>query len=321
MPSSCQYLKIEGNMVMQQPAVKHIYTLDELFKEVKTLRNTFKIIRLVSPSDCKVYLFQDDKLKADTLCYHFWNRKTCYKYCISKQVSDSQGQGTKLESINGHIFIVIARFIILDGKTFTLELITELTDISGLGRNEHVIVEIRRLQEENSRLIRDPLTGCYSRHYMDTYFPNYVKEAEQQQKELCIAVLDMDEFKLINDRYGHDTGDEVLKSCSQFWLKYFDYQHHEFITRYGGDEFIIISMADTYEAFCHRLVSLSNSMRKNIVLGNGQIIPFSFTIGCACLSEVAQTSPSSSREALFKLADERMYMGKRSGKNRIVTAS
>ena len=58
MPSSCQYLKIEGNMVMQQPAVKHIYTLDELFKEVKTLRNTFKIIRLVSPSDCKAYLFK-----------------------------------------------------------------------------------------------------------------------------------------------------------------------------------------------------------------------------------------------------------------------
>lgn len=286
MPSCNHHSKAGRTMRMSNPSVKHIYTFPELCKEVEILRHTFHIIRLVSPENCLTYYIKDNKLTTDALCYSFWNRKCCCKYCISRQVLDSQGQCTKLESMDGHIFIVIAKYISLEGKIFTMEMITELTDISGLGRNEHVLLEIRRLQEENSRLIRDPLTGCYSRHYMDTYFENYMLETEQQHQELCIALMDVDNFKHINDKYGHDIGDDVLKSFSQFWLKYFDYQHHSFITRYGGDEFIIISMAESYEQFCDRIISLSSSMRKSIVLSDGHIVPFSFTIGCACMSEV-----------------------------------
>lgn len=306
---------------MQDSGIKHVYTFYELQNEVEILHHTFNTIRLVSPENCMTYYINNGKLITDALCYIMWNRKCCCKYCISKQVIDSQKQCTKLESINGHIYIVIAKYINLEGKIFTLEMVTELTDISGLGHNEHVLVEIRRLQEENSRLIRDPLTGCYSRHHMDSYFQNYLLKAEQNEQELCIALLDMDNFKLINDRYGHAAGDEVLKNCGHFWLKYFDHQHHGFITRYGGDEFIIISTADNYEQFCSRITLLSRSMRKNIVLSDGHTIPFSFTIGCACISEVIQKLGYSHRETLFKMADRRMYLGKHEGRDRIVTSS
>lgn len=132
MPSCNHHSKAGRTMRMSNPSVKHIYTFPELCKEVEILRHTFHIIRLVSPENCLTYYIKDNKLTTDALCYSFWNRKCCCKYCISRQVLDSQGQCTKLESMDGHIFIVIAKYISLEGKIFTMEMITEFTDISGL---------------------------------------------------------------------------------------------------------------------------------------------------------------------------------------------
>ncbi len=299
---------------------KYIYTFSELKNEVDILLRSFKIIRLVSPDTYKTYIVGDNGLIPDAVCYTVWNKKSCCKFCISKKVLTSHDYGTKLESISGHIFIVISKYIQLEGKSFALEMVTELTDISGLGQEE-VLMEIKRLQEENSRLMRDPLTNCYSRYYMDMYFYEYAHTAEINNQELCIALFDMDNFKHINDKYGHTIGDAVLQSCGHFWLKYFDIHHQSFITRYGGDEFIIIAIADDYNEFCQRIITLGNSMRKNIVLEDGRTVPFSFTIGCACMSEILKEDGRSRHEALLALADSRMYQGKHSGRNQVVIHS
>lgn len=298
---------------------KYIYTFSELKNEVNILIRSFKIIRLVSIDDCKTYILGKNNLIPDATCYTIWNRNCCCEHCLSRKVIHNRNYGTKLESIYGHIFIVISKYIELDKKIFALEMVTELTEMSGLGQEEHVLLEISRLQEENSRLMRDSLTNCYSRHYMDTYFHEYEHDARANNRELCIALFDMDNFKDINDRYGHTIGDEVLKSCGHFWLKYFDIRQQSFLTRYGGDEFVIIAIGDSYREFCDRILSLSTSMRKNIVLEDGRIIPFSFTIGCACLSELSSEDTRSSREALLSLADDRMYRGKNAGMNSVVT--
>lgn len=306
---------------MSFPQEKYIYTFSELKNEVDILLRSFKIIRLVSPDDCKTYLLGENNMIPDITCYTIWNRDCCCEQCLSRKVIHNRNYGTKLESISGHIFIVVSRYIQLDKKIFALEMVTELTEMSGLGQEEHVLVEIRRLQEENSRLMRDSLTNCYSRHYMDTYFHEYEHDAKSNNRELCIALFDMDNFKDINDRYGHTIGDGVLKSCGHFWLKYFDIHHQSFITRYGGDEFVIIAISDSYTEFCDRIFSLETSMRKNLVLEDGRIIPFSFTIGCACLSELSNEDTRSSREALLSLADGRMYRGKNSAIKNVVTHS
>lgn len=301
------------------PYSYHVYTFSELRKEIEILRRTFDVVRVVSPEECLSYHIGEKELTPDIPCYSLWNRKSCCDYCLSRQVLYSRGYGSKLESLNGHIFIVMARYIQLGNRKLSLEMATELPETAVLGNEKHALVEIQRLQEENSRLMRDPLTNCYSRHYMDIHFHHYALQAKSNQQELCIAVLDMDNFKDINDKYGHAIGDEVLKSCCHFWLKYFDLRHHSFLTRYGGDEFIITAIADSYEEFCEHITILSNSMRKNIVLSDGSLIPFSFTIGCACMSELEKDHIPFSEEALFALADSRLYLGKHSGRNRIVT--
>ena len=81
-------------------------------------------------------------------------------------------------------------------------------------------------------------------------------------------------------------------------------------------------MTDSYEAFCERLRKLDASMRKNVVMDDGRTIPFSFTIGCACMSETLQSVKDDFDvwSAMFILADKRMYEGKSTGRNRIITA-
>ncbi len=306
---------------MPSPSEKHVYTFSELRNEVETLRQTFNIVRLVSPENYQSHHVGEHALLPGDPCYSFWNRPETCQQCPCRQIIDSRGQNSRLESTEERTYIVISKYIQLGEKPFSMEMITELSDESGLGSQEYARDEIRRLQQENSRLLRDPLTNCYSRHYMNSHFHHYVLKARSSSQELCVALVDMDNFKDINDRYGHTIGDEVLRSCCQFWLKYFDSRHHSFITRYGGDEFIITALANSYEEFCRRIVSLGSSMRKSIVLDDGQTIPFSFTIGCASMNEIDGEESRPLREALFSLADKRLYLGKHSGRNCIVTSS
>lgn len=304
---------------MHAHSAKYNYTLRELSEEMAVLRQTFSMVRLVLPEDCRTCHIKGDNLSFDEPCYHTWKRSACCDYCLSREVARSHTSGAKVESVDGRIFIVFAKYLCLNGKDFSLEMIAEIPGMASLNHEERSLGEIWRLQEENARLLRDPLTRCYSRHYMNSNFHLYVHEAREQGKELCMALLDMDNFKHINDKYGHAIGDEVLKSCCLFWLKYFDTQHYSFLTRYGGDEFIITAMTDSYEDFCNRLGKLDASMRKNVVLDDGRTVPFSFTIGCCCMSEAGELEEHDVWKAMFLLADKRMYHGKSGGRNRIVT--
>ena len=91
----------------------------------------------------------------------------------------------------------------------------------------------------------------------------------------------MDDFKDVNDRYGHVTGDELLRTCCHFRLKYFGGPGRSFLARYGGDEFVITAITDTYGSFCDSISHLTSAMRRTIVLPDGGTIPFSFTMGRA----------------------------------------
>lgn len=305
--------------VMQHSSIQHIYTLPELKNEINVLRRTFHSVRLVSPAECRVLCMDEDKISLSDNCHSVWRRSSPCEYCLSLRVLMSHGTDMKTEFIDGRFFLVLAKYVLLEGKEFSLEMISEVTDPSGFGSEDPVFDEISRLEKENSRLMRDPLTNCYSRHYLNENFQHYARVARNRGQDLCIALFDMDNFKGINDRYGHAIGDAVLQSCCSFWLKYFDVPSWGFLTRYGGDEFVIVSMVSSYKEFCFRLVQLAGSMRKTIVMPDGSSIPFSFTMGCASMRETHILDERIVWNAMLPLADQRMYQGKSAGRNCIVT--
>ncbi len=153
----------------------------------------------------------------------------------------------------------------------------------------------------------DSLTGLISRRYMLEFIQNLV----ENEVPFTLALLDLDNFKFINDTYGHKTGDGVLAGMSSDMERYLG--DYGIAGRYGGDEFLIVNFRDhSYDeakAFYTGLYSNYNVLRKNISLGDCE--PFvTGTIGSAAFPKDAQDY-----ESLFGLVDKTLYRGKTKGRN------
>lgn len=153
----------------------------------------------------------------------------------------------------------------------------------------------------------DSLTGLVSRRYMLEFIQNLV----ESKVPFTLALLDLDNFKFINDTYGHKTGDGVLAGLSNDLERYLE--DYGIAGRYGGDEILIINFRDlSYDeikAFFTGLYSDYNVLRKNIFLGDCE--PFvTGTIGSAVFPKDAQDYTS-----LFNLVDKTLYRGKTKGRN------
>lgn len=153
----------------------------------------------------------------------------------------------------------------------------------------------------------DSLTGLISRRYMLEFIQNLV----ENKVPFTLALMDLDNFKFINDTYGHKTGDGVLAGLANDLERYLG--DYGVAGRYGGDEFLIVNLRDrSYDeikAFYTGLYSDYNVLRKNIYLGDCE--PFvTGTIGSAGFPKDAQDY-----ETLFSLVDKALYRGKTKGRN------
>lgn len=155
--------------------------------------------------------------------------------------------------------------------------------------------------------IVDSLTGLISRRYM----LEFIQDLAENGIPFTLALLDLDNFKFINDTYGHKIGDGVLAGVSNDLAQYLG--DYGVAGRYGGDEFLIVNLRDqSYDEiklFLSNLYSDYRVLRKNIFLGDCE--PFvTGTLGCAVYPKDAQDYTS-----LFSLVDKALYRGKTKGRN------
>ena len=101
------------------------------------------------------------------------------------------------------------------------------------------VVEIHVFEKTVKASRFDSLTGLYNRHSLDEALDREVKRAERHNLDLSVLFLDLDDFKLVNDSYGHQVGDEVLKSVAEIIMS--EKRTEDFAARYGGEEMVIIS--------------------------------------------------------------------------------
>lgn len=165
--------------------------------------------------------------------------------------------------------------------------------------------QILRTSDVSSVL--DSLTGLLSRQHI----VGFIQSLVESNIPFTMAVLDLDNFKFINDTYGHKTGDGVLVGVSGDLEKYLE--DYALAGRYGGDEFLIVNFRDLrydeIKTFFAGLYSDYKVLRKNICLEDYE--PFiTGTIGSAVFPKDAQDFP-----ALFSLADKALYRGKTKGRN------
>lgn len=172
----------------------------------------------------------------------------------------------------------------------------------------------RHLVDKNRELDNlastDPLTGLHNRRTMTEHVKHMYDDYRITNKPFSLIICDIDNFKLFNDTYGHDCGDEVLKTIATN-LKSLT-REHDFLCRWGGEEFLVfLSCADreSAQAIAERI---RLSISQTDIKFNDYKLRITMTFGVSCSSETDNYSD------LFKLADKRLYQGKNSGKNKVV---
>ena len=150
----------------------------------------------------------------------------------------------------------------------------------------------------------DELTQINNRYALSDYF-----EKEDDKTKLFLSLFDIDDFKKINDEYGHVTGDYILKEVANIATETLQ---DSFVCRYGGEEFVIVSKAENSYALFDKLEVLRKKIENTPFEFNKVKINITITIG------VSNYLKGFSLEKLVELADEKMYQGKKEGKNRTI---
>lgn len=172
---------------------------------------------------------------------------------------------------------------------------------------------VARSQKLLQLATRDPLTGLFSRAYVDDRFEIELSRAQRYGTVLTVAVIDADRFKSLNDEHGHQAGDLALKRIGALLRDSF--RQSDTAGRYGGEEFVVILPETDLEAAYQKLDMLRELVAGTPIAapGNGEQIQVTISAGLA-------TFPSDGQEPtqLFRLADERMFHAKQEGRNRVV---
>jgi len=176
-----------------------------------------------------------------------------------------------------------------------------------------LILKIHRLEEEQRKLATfDTLTGLMRRGAFFTSFSALLKIAQRNNKAMCVAIVDIDDFKKINDQYGHAAGDEVLKSFAETIQQ--NLRDSDLSGRIGGEEFAISLFDSDLQSSVYVLAKIRQSSEQDHVYYCDQRIQYTISIGVAKFD--AQNPVD--QDKLLRQSDEALYTAKGSGKNCIV---
>ena len=176
-------------------------------------------------------------------------------------------------------------------------------------------IEALRIEVEQLRgLVHvDPLTGTMNRSGLDQTFAREAARADRNKAPLAVALLDIDDFKNINDQHGHQAGDAVLVHLAQVIRR--TIRPSDVVVRFGGEEFLFLLPDSATEHAAKALTRLQDDLDRDALIHAGRKLPITFSAG------IAAHKTGETRDDVIAHADRALYQAKRAGKRRIVTAA
>ncbi len=277
-------------------------TMQEAENKMEVLREIFDVARLLKGSDLQAAGMESKLAGRENLCqcYAFWNKDKRCENCISLKALEEKKQTSKIEFLDSDMYQVFARYLEIDSEPYVMEMLKKL-DENTLTDEEGYEKLTEKLTVYSEKLYRDVLTGAYNRRYFEEKVKNMSLNAG-------VAVIDLDDFKLFNDTYGHDGGDLVLTTVVNVIRHYI--RRTDILVRYGGDEFLLILPGIEKEVFSQKLRMIQEKIHATHIPGFNRR-KLSVSIGGVMFTH------GRLEEAITK-ADRLMYMAK-GHKNIVVT--
>lgn len=276
----------------------YVMTKEQLGEQVRSLRKVFDIVRFLDAKT--LHLVSDDGHQVACECFEFWNKNHRCDNCISKKVAESRQERTKLEYVDSQLYQVISRYVEVDGNGYVMELVKKL-DNDSLIDNEGSRKLMDNLTGLKHKLYEDVLTGAYNRRYFE-------EEVKNIGKAVGIAIIDLDDFKIYNDTYGHSVGDTALSTTASVIRQCI--RKSDILIRYGGDEFLLVLPEVKEDILDDKLQQIQRKIHATEIPGYPNL-HLSVSIGGIVCED------GSIEEAVAK-ADHLMYHAKNK-KNMVVT--
>lgn len=275
-----------------------IMTMEQAEEEIYHFKKIFEMVRLFRLNTetkkkevCKVEISGPEKLRNIS--------KNCDD-CIVQDTFDTKEEKGKIEIFEGKLYQLITRYMEIEGEPYVMELVRGLDSDWKIGQIDHEKV-VNLFMNYNDKLYKDAITDTYNRRY-------YEDEIKEKKDNAGVALIDLDDFKLYNDTYGHNAGDVVL--CTVADVIEGSIRRSDRLIRFGGDEFLLVMPGIEEDAFIKKLQMIQQKVNKTIIPGYSKI---QLTISVGGVLNNGGTI-----ETAVKHADHLMYQAKEK-KNMVVT--
>jgi len=283
-------------------------------KELTSLDKMYQQFRIIDPLNKKVLMNGTGVAIKESKCYEMWSNNRMCENCISMRAFNEDTTFIKLEYLNEKVFMITAIPTEINNKKVVIELLKDVTNsmVVDNGNHDKNVQIINVINQANRVAVTDGLTNVYNKRYILENFPIEINVHKVEKRPLSIIMTDLDNFKIINDKYGHMAGDFILKEIA-YILESDIRRDKDWVSRFGGEEFLVC-LPDTGR---ETALKVAERMRKKIETRNfeykDQKISLTASFGVHSLGN----NSGQDMEMFIHFADMQLYKAKKCGKNQV----